>query len=538
MLGTDFARTMRAAQAGEEDAFVRLWRDANPAMIRYLRVVGHDDPYDEACEAWVTVVRGLPGFSGDEPAWRVWLLACARQRAEEGSLRQAWGSVTALPGVHVGGDGEIDIDELLEPEEALDPAHRGITDTLTALRSLPLGQGEVVVLRLGAELPPAAVADVVGVDQVNIERAEARALERLATDAELLAWSLAAPATRAELADEQVAVSAFRKVVPRGHRPEATKVIAIGAAGGRAARRSWSDAPQSRASNHSDVRRGERGGSSRRSVPGGWVGASGSVGSAVAGRSRTAVLLAALSVSAMSLGGLGAAAYAGVLPDQLQQTMHDAIGAPAPGAPGENNGSEKGNGKGTGAHPVTPPTAGVGPSAASSPAAGLCRAWASDKAKGTARERSVAFRGLSTTAGGAEKVDGYCTAVLAVTPPKGSPTPSGSGHPSRTSSTHATDKPTHAPRTSTSKAPTTKTPNTNSLNGRAQNTKAPTTEAPPSNAPNSSATKSNATKSKAQDKAPDSQAGDTDSSDTSSSDTDSSDTGTSGTQATGPAQGE
>src|SRR6476661_8211738 len=103
VLGTEFALTLRAAQAGEEDAFARLWRDANPTMIRYLRVVGHDDPYDEACEGWITVVRGLPGFAGDELAWRVWLLACARQRAEESTLRRAWGSVTVLPGIHVEG---------------------------------------------------------------------------------------------------------------------------------------------------------------------------------------------------------------------------------------------------------------------------------------------------------------------------------------------------------------------------------------------------------------------------------------------------
>jgi DNA-directed RNA polymerase specialized sigma24 family protein len=483
VLGTDFARTLRAAQAGEEDAFVRLWRDANPAMIRYLRVVGHDDPYDEACEGWVTVVRGLPGFSGDELAWRVWLLPCARQRAEVSTLRRAWGSVTVLPGLHVDGDGEIDIDELLEPEEALDPAHRGITDTLTALRSLPLGQGEVVVLRLGAELPPGSVADVIGVDEVNIERAEARALERLGTDAELLAWSLAAPATRAELADEQVAVSAFRKVVPRGHRSEATKVIALGAVGTRAARRVASDGPWRRSDRREDGRRGER-----RAHPSGQDGVR---GSKVAGRSRTAVLaVTALSVSAMSLGGLGAAAYVGVLPDQVQQAMHDAIGAPAPGSRADHdNGDGQGGGSLQGkstAQPVTPPTAGVGPSAASSPAAGLCRAWASDKAKGTARDRSVAFRNLSTTAGGTEKVDTYCAGVLAVTPSKGSPTAS-TGSPS----TRPTGGPTHAPKTSSTKTATTlnthsptktTTPGSPAQGRSARTSTATTTEAPDADA--------------------------------------------------------
>src|SRR5689334_22912209 len=110
---------MRAAQAGEEDAFVRLWRDANPAMIRYLRVVGHDDPYDEACECWMTLVRGLPGFAGDETDWRVWVLGCARQRAEESTLRHAWDTATGELGFDPDGD-DLEADELLEPGHAVD----------------------------------------------------------------------------------------------------------------------------------------------------------------------------------------------------------------------------------------------------------------------------------------------------------------------------------------------------------------------------------------------------------------------------------
>ena len=66
VLGNAFAPSLRAAQAGDERAFARLWRDANPLMVRYLRVIGVDDPYDSACEGWVSVVRGLRGFDGDE----------------------------------------------------------------------------------------------------------------------------------------------------------------------------------------------------------------------------------------------------------------------------------------------------------------------------------------------------------------------------------------------------------------------------------------------------------------------------------------
>ena len=66
MLGPEFTRTLRSAQSGNADAFGMLWRDLNPLLVRYLRVVGHDDPYDAACEVWVNVIRGLHGFRGDE----------------------------------------------------------------------------------------------------------------------------------------------------------------------------------------------------------------------------------------------------------------------------------------------------------------------------------------------------------------------------------------------------------------------------------------------------------------------------------------
>lgn len=438
---------MRAAQAGEEDAFVRLWRDANPAMVRYLRVVGHDDPYDEACEGWVTVVRALPGFTGDETDWRVWVLACARQRAEEGTLRRTWGSATGYEGFLVEGDGDIDLEEVLEPEDAVDPTHRGISDTLTALRDLPLGQGEVVVLRLGAGLPPSAVASVVGVDEDDVERAEARALERLGAGAELVSWSLAAPPSRAELADESVAVGAFRKVLSRTN-ADKVKVLAVGTSSRRAAARQRSARPGTAGLVLIDSRTGARSAprSTQGSASGGrWAPSTvdtrartGARGAGVAGRSRTAALtVTALSLSLASIGGFSAAAYVGVLPTPVQQAMHDAVGAPAPGA--------RGGGSSTGRQPVTSPTAGVGPSATSSAAAGLCRAWSTDKAKGTAREHSVAFRNLSSAAGGPENVQAYCATALAAKPSHGAPTTSDGTKPAQPGTGKPTDQGTGKP---------------------------------------------------------------------------------------------
>jgi len=81
VIGGEFAEVLAAAQQGSEAAFSRLWRDGNPALLRYLRVMAPESAEDTAAETWLHVVRGLAGFRGDEQAWRAWLFTTARRRA-------------------------------------------------------------------------------------------------------------------------------------------------------------------------------------------------------------------------------------------------------------------------------------------------------------------------------------------------------------------------------------------------------------------------------------------------------------------------
>jgi hypothetical protein len=85
--GEEFAALLTAAQDGSEAAFAALWRDCNPALLRHLRVTTPDAAEDIAGETWVQVVRGLPGFRGDERGWRSWLFTTARRRATDESRR-------------------------------------------------------------------------------------------------------------------------------------------------------------------------------------------------------------------------------------------------------------------------------------------------------------------------------------------------------------------------------------------------------------------------------------------------------------------
>lgn len=339
---------MRAARAGDDDAFARLWRDANPTLVRYLRVIGHDDPYDGACEAWVGVVRALPEFDGDEGAWWVLLLSRARMRAQEGTLRRAWGSIgdagARVQSQVVDGDlvDPIDLDDLdeLGPEEQWRGA---LSDALSAMRDLPLGQGEVLLLRLAAGLSVLQTGLVADLDEVAVRRLEDRGLDRLAVDRELLAWSLAAPVTPGELADERVVLGRYRAL---GLTPAPDGDSALLARAHRAPRAPLAGERHTRA------------GSPARGA------------ATLARRSRSAVVaLAALSTCAVSLGGLSAAAYVGVLPDPVQEVMHRAVGAPPPStaAPNRDRPGQRAPGPGGASHGHLPPSGPAGKSTTHGP---------------------------------------------------------------------------------------------------------------------------------------------------------------------------
>src|SRR5258708_30840695 len=87
VIGEEFAAVLAVAQDGDEAAFSVLWRDVNPALLRYLAVAAPGAAEDVAAETWVQVIRGLAGFHGDERAWRAWLFAVARPGGAGGGAR-------------------------------------------------------------------------------------------------------------------------------------------------------------------------------------------------------------------------------------------------------------------------------------------------------------------------------------------------------------------------------------------------------------------------------------------------------------------
>jgi RNA polymerase sigma-70 factor (ECF subfamily) len=174
VIGDGFRAALAAAQDGSEDAFAALWRDANPALLRYLRVAAPEAAEDVAAEVWVQVVRGLAKFRGDERDWRGWLFTIARRRALDERRRRARHPVTPL----------ADLPGDLEPG-APDAAGQAIENLATeamlaAVATLPSQQAEVILLRVVAGLDSAAVARIVGSSPGAVRVAAHRGLRRLA----------------------------------------------------------------------------------------------------------------------------------------------------------------------------------------------------------------------------------------------------------------------------------------------------------------------------------------------------------------------
>ena len=173
VVGDDFARVLADAQGGSEDQFAVLWRDANPALIRYLRVLAPDYAEDIAAETWVHVVRGLPRFVGDEASWRAWLFTTARRRLiDQARLRKRHPAepleeVTAAEMPSTPDAAQIALDNLA-------------TESAIALLSrLPQPQAEVIMLRVVAGMDTDAVAELLGKTPGNVRVMAHRGLKKL-----------------------------------------------------------------------------------------------------------------------------------------------------------------------------------------------------------------------------------------------------------------------------------------------------------------------------------------------------------------------
>jgi RNA polymerase sigma-70 factor, ECF subfamily len=171
-----FASVVAAARVGADWALTSLYRQFQPALVRYLRARSRGNEEDLASEVWLDVAIGLGRFEGGREAFRRRLFTIARRRVidlDKKHRRRNTGAVDTAAFDDVAG-------------RAIDPATAAVDlaagDEAAALIASVLApaQAEVVLLRVVAGLDVAAVAEIVGRSPAAVSVLQHRALRRLA----------------------------------------------------------------------------------------------------------------------------------------------------------------------------------------------------------------------------------------------------------------------------------------------------------------------------------------------------------------------
>ncbi|MGI5166220.1 RNA polymerase sigma factor [Spirillospora sp. CA-253888] len=170
----ELSRALAAAREGDEAAFRLLYRDTQPRLLRYVRVLAGADAEDVTSEAWLQIARDLRTFRGDLDGFRGWAATVARNRALDLLRRQSRRPVADLP---------VDALEALAADgdtAALALDGLATEAALALIAELPREQAEAVLLRVVVGLDAKTAGQVLGKRAGAVRTAAYRGLRGLA----------------------------------------------------------------------------------------------------------------------------------------------------------------------------------------------------------------------------------------------------------------------------------------------------------------------------------------------------------------------
>lgn len=169
-IGHDFDTVLQAARVGAEWAWAKIYRDLSPPLLRYLRAHGAESAEDLLGDAFVQVVRGLPGFSGSEPQFRAWVFAIARNQ-----MLDHWRRTNRRPVDYVAPE---ELHGLAGAQSTEDEAMRTLAyeRVRATLSRLTPDQRDVIFLRVIAGLSIDEVASVLGKKSGAVKSLQMRGL--------------------------------------------------------------------------------------------------------------------------------------------------------------------------------------------------------------------------------------------------------------------------------------------------------------------------------------------------------------------------
>ena len=173
MTGADLEEALRWAQKGDAEGFRLLYRDLQPRLLRYLRVLTGQDAEDIASETWLQVTRDLASFTGTYDAFRGWVATVARHRALD--HRRLRGRQPALPAP------AEDLAALAHHADTEAAALDAVAtrDAIALIATLPPDQAEAVLLRAVLGLDAATAGHILGKRPGAIRMAASRGLRTL-----------------------------------------------------------------------------------------------------------------------------------------------------------------------------------------------------------------------------------------------------------------------------------------------------------------------------------------------------------------------
>lgn len=85
----EFDEVLAAARRDDPRAYERIFHALAPVVTGYLRLQGAREPEDLTSEVFVSVLRNLANFEGDEPGFRSWVFTIAHRRLLDERRRSA-----------------------------------------------------------------------------------------------------------------------------------------------------------------------------------------------------------------------------------------------------------------------------------------------------------------------------------------------------------------------------------------------------------------------------------------------------------------
>jgi RNA polymerase sigma-70 factor (ECF subfamily) len=162
-----------AAQHGDQRALEALYDAYAARVLGYVRGLGVPDPEDTVSEVFVSVVRGLANFRGDEADFPAWLFTIAHRRAVDAHRRRSQRRDETTDPTILREHGPV-LDALDEVNTRLAPS-----PATEALARLTADQRDVILLRVVADLSVAEAAAVLGKKPGAIKTLQRRALASL-----------------------------------------------------------------------------------------------------------------------------------------------------------------------------------------------------------------------------------------------------------------------------------------------------------------------------------------------------------------------